>query len=331
MTVLRKDLRRFILTVSPALMLSTLCLACEVPVFRYALERWAAGQYQIEVASPATLSPTQQMLVRSLREQLHGFADVTVQQNVKAPKDPSSGAKGNQDSPDQPTITGYYPEDSEMVAGQQAFQLDLTETSIAGIAQSPKREELIRHLAAGQSAVWLLLKSGSQMLDEAALKTLQTQLAADAEELTLPSFDEPDLSPEQLSATKIRLRISFEVVVVDPEDPRERCLQQMLLRSEPDLSEAQQPVAFPVFGRGRVLYALVGPGITPENIRTANEFITGPCSCQVKERNPGFDLLLHSQWDKLVGDVLISDPIPETSQAPVLLKIQPGRRKDRRD
>ncbi len=327
MTAHLKAPLRFILAASPALLLSTFCLACQVPVFRYALERWTAGQYRIDVVSPANLSPAQQLLVHSLRKQLNGLAEVTVRENTKAPQDPSPGANDRPIPPDQPTIIGYYPPDSEISGGQPAFHAELTEQSVAAIAQSPKREELIRHLAEGQSAVWLLLKSGEQKADEAALKTLTAQLAIDAEELTLPGFEELEISPEQLQATKIRLKISFKAVVVEPQDPQEFCLRQMLLRSESDLSDARQPIAFPVFGRGRVLYGLVGRGITAENIRTANEFITGPCSCQVKERNPGFDLLLQSQWEQLVGDVLISDPIPETPRAPVLLKIQPGSKK----
>ena len=47
--------------------------------------------------------------------------------------------------------------------------------------------------------------------------------------------------------------------------------------------------------RGVVLHALVGRGITPENIEDAHTFITGACSCVVKEQNPGFDLLLEPQ------------------------------------
>ncbi|TWW12353.1 hypothetical protein E3A20_01920, partial [Planctomyces bekefii] len=36
-------------------------------------------------------------------------------------------------------------------------------------------------------------------------------------------------------------------------------------------------------GRGRVLYALVGDGIAEGTIAAACDFLTGPCSCQVKE------------------------------------------------
>ena len=31
------------------------------------------------------------------------------------------------------------------------------------------------------------------------------------------------------------------------------------------------------------------------------EFLTGPCSCEVKEMNPGYDLLLAANWNSLAG------------------------------
>jgi hypothetical protein len=53
---------------------------------------------------------------------------------------------------------------------------------------------------------------------------------------------------------------------------------------------------FPVFGRGRVLYALVGGGIEPANIEKAARFLIEGCSCIVKRDNPGTGLLLDTDW-----------------------------------
>ena len=57
------------------------------------------------------------------------------------------------------------------------------------------------------------------------------------------------------------------------DDPAEALLVWMLLGSESDLAGQNEPIAFPVFGRGRVLYALVGDGITADNVRTAGAFL----------------------------------------------------------
>jgi hypothetical protein len=69
-------------------------------------------------------------------------------------------------------------------------------------------------------------------------------------------------------------------------------------------------MVFPVFGRGRALLPLIGPGITSENIADAAGFLTGPCSCQVKELNPGFDLVLANRFDEVIGSSLLTDMLP---------------------
>jgi hypothetical protein len=74
-------------------------------------------------------------------------------------------------------------------------------------------------------------------------------------------------------------------------------------------------MVFPVFGRGRALFPLVGAGITPKNIRDAAEFLAGPCSCEVKEQNPGFDLLLKADWRDLLGQATDS-ALPSQTENP---------------
>jgi hypothetical protein len=77
-------------------------------------------------------------------------------------------------------------------------------------------------------------------------------------------------------------------------------LAGMLVRCESDLADRSEALAFPVFGRGRALWPLVGRGINAKNVQEASEFLVGACSCQVKEQNPGFDLLLSADWDSLL-------------------------------
>jgi hypothetical protein len=76
-------------------------------------------------------------------------------------------------------------------------------------------------------------------------------------------------------------------------------LLNILLTSEPDLDEYKdQPVVFPVFARGRALYALIGEGINTENIRETISFLVGPCGCEIKMMNPGVDILMAAKWDE---------------------------------
>ena len=73
----------------------------------------------------------------------------------------------------------------------------------------------------------------------------------------------------------------------------------MLTESEADLIEYKSsPLAFPVFGRGRLLYTLVDEGINERNVRAMCEFIISACSCEIKIQNPGVDLLIAADWEK---------------------------------
>ena len=177
--------------------------------------------------------------------------------------------------------------------------------------------------------MWIFVPCGREADDKAARERLETQLKADQEWMELPSAEELEVKPEVLDQVKVPLKIDFSVVTLKREDPAEQFLLQSLLNSEDDLVDFDQPLAFPVFGRGRVLYALVGKGIVSDTVRSASAFMAGPCSCQVKNQNPGFDLLLSSDWKKTLGDVLISEPVESVDRdanAPTLLTIPPGRK-----
>lgn len=75
-------------------------------------------------------------------------------------------------------------------------------------------------------------------------------------------------------------------------------------------------MAFPIFGRGRVLCALVGEGISEMNVEEVCGFVSGACSCVVKYQNPGVDMLMDVRWDAaLMGE---ESAIPEVKQPPLM-------------
>jgi hypothetical protein len=94
-------------------------------------------------------------------------------------------------------------------------------------------------------------------------------------------------------------RLEFGLVKVARADAAEKWLVDMLLSLESDLSTpefAAQPMIFAVFGRGRALPPFVGKGITRDNLLECVYFLTGACSCTVKDQNPGMDLLFATDW-----------------------------------
>ena len=117
-------------------------------------------------------------------------------------------------------------------------------------------------------------------------------------------------------------------------DPREDVLRGMLLKVVPGLLEKRErPLAFPLFGRGRILAPLAGDEIRHESITAIARYLCGPCACQVKAQNPGVDMLLDVDWEaKLAGVSAIaprtlpplSGTAAITGQAPVAPSLAPS-------
>jgi hypothetical protein len=170
-------------------------------------------------------------------------------------------------------------------------------TAFEPLLNSPVRRELARRLLKGDSAVWLLIETGDPAKDTAAQHLLQARLEHLEKTLKLPKIEPEDAANLAAAPDGAGLKIAFSLLRVSRLDPAEALLVRMLLSSEEDLGDGQEPVAFPVFGRGHVLYALVGKGINPEIIDEACSYLIGPCSCVVKEENPGFDLLMSVNWE----------------------------------
>ncbi len=82
-----------------------------------------------------------------------------------------------------------------------------------------------------------------------------------------------------------------------------------LVHCEPDIPTRQEPLVYPVFGRGRSLLPMIGAGIIADNIQEYAEFLVGACSCEIKEQNPGFDLsVAAANWDVLLKSKATSQP-----------------------
>ncbi|NQT21670.1 MAG: hypothetical protein HQ592_18335 [Planctomycetes bacterium] len=283
--------------------------ACTVPVFRYALERWAPDAYEVLVYHAAPLSEGDRAVLEWLKQR---SSDDKFPANVEV-RAVDISAKPDAERPAElPAIVVRYPPKGGKA--EAIWSGRLTREAARAVVSSPARRQAALSLLEGESAVWVLLESGDREKDDAAAKVLSTQLQEVAKLLSPPRITDDDMTAYGIDRTqsKIPLKVSFSMVRVSRDDPGEAIFVQMLVRSEPDLHEyAAQPMAFPVFGRGRALYALVGRGINEANIAEACAFITDPCSCQVKVANPGFDLLMAADWDgAITGEVLADEALP---------------------
>ena len=285
--------------------------ACDVPVFRYALERWHANIYEIAVFHDGPLKNEELSAVSWLVE--HSYEDnssanflVTVVDVSTGMDDPMRVLWESLDSPELPLLVVRQPE-SGMYRGS-VWSGQLSMDAARKIADSPARQEIAKRLMDGEAAVFVLIAGGNPSHDNEAAKFVREQLSMAENELTLsPQFlERTDL--EELGASPTP---DFSLIRLFRDDPAEEVFVDMLMYSEPGLFEYQEdPIVFPVFGRGRALYALAGRGITRDNIYAACEVTIGPCSCTVKDGNPGVDMLIVADWNTSIGKSWIDEDIP---------------------
>jgi hypothetical protein len=270
--------------------------ACSVPVFRYALEHWPADPFQLLVVHQGPLTPEQQQLLRAADNTTPERPNLLVR-HVDLQDNPPSDLLQSlklQPPPQTPWLIARFPSSSGL--HPDVFSAPLDSAAMQTLVTSPARRQIVQRLAEGESAVWVLLESGDPQADAAAEALLQDRLDYLAAVMTLPKLDESDIANGLVSVPESELRLSFSLLRVSRSDPAERVLINMLVHSEQGLDEVTEPMVFPVFGQGRALYALVGEGIRKETIESAAAFLIGKCSCQVKEQNPGVDLLLSADW-----------------------------------
>jgi hypothetical protein len=288
------------------LLMSGVAMGCSVPVFRYALEHWAGDSYQAVVLHRGPLPDAGQALVKKLRDGPED-ADAARANLAVQTADLNSDADAARvdlwkqaGAPDVPWLVISPPRSQQ--PGGPVFSAPLSVETVGTVLDSPARREIIRRLGEGESAVWVLLESGDPSQDDAAMRLLEARLAYLCGVLELPKLDEQDIRNGLVSVPDDGLKLAFSTLRIARGDPAERAFVPMLLGTEAGLARLREPVVFPVFGQARVLYALVGKGIRHETIDRAASFLIGSCSCQVKEQNPGADLLVTADWKKLIKD-----------------------------
>ncbi len=276
--------------------------SCSIPVFRYALERWPADPYQIHVFHDGTLTGEQRLILDWLEDssESSGLAPRYFLEETDVTGDLDDGVASlwaAQHAEAMPWMVVRSPHQAGNAGG--VWSGAFTKENAQRIIDSPARKEIAARLLDGYSAVWVFVDSGNQAKDDAAFEHLGNFLETMPTELELPV---PAGEPIGDGVDGPVIRLEFTTLRIAKNDPEEMFLRNVLLASEPDLASdyADQPMVFPIFGQGRVLYALVGEGITEDNVREACAFIIGPCSCQVKELNPGTDLLMAVDWDSSI-------------------------------
>ena len=307
---------------------SHLCNACQVPVFRYALERWRTDPYLVFVVAEGELVGEGKAAYTQLRELEEDFKSPAnlYAEAINLGEEPvdSPFRKHVADLKVQlPAILAWYPE--ERLDGPPIWQVPATPAHTQYLVESPVRREAIRRILSGDSAVWVMLESGNKTADDAAFNNMSKYLKVAAKDLKLPTgVLDAKQAQEALSRgqffeesnvlqSEIPLKLEFSQMRFSRDDPKEKAFMEMLLNMEDDLQElSDEPMFFPVFGRGRALEPLIGDGINDDNVWDYCAYITGACSCEVKKQNPGIDLLTAMDWDAVIegSEVIVEKILP---------------------
>lgn len=283
--------------------------ACNVPVFRYALERWQPDPYELFIFHDGPLAAEAKKLVAVLQEYVDrpdgcpANVGLTLV-DVKKTLDKKLAAL----MPDWakvvlPWVVLRYPDAAQIKSTLYEGPLDVA--AVQKLLDSPLRRVLADKLLRGETAVWILVESGDKAKDDEKAEYVRSLLTKFEKTLKLPELTD---TPKDRLRIDAPLKIEFSLLRLARNDAAESFLVRMLLGMEDDLAQRTEPIVFPVFGRGMALWAIVGKGITEANIRSAAQFLVGPCSCEIKAQNPGVDLLLTANWEERLTGRLTSAP-----------------------
>lgn len=304
--------------------------ACNIPVFRYALERWEPDRYELLAFHRDELNQADTVLIKQIQSRSETGSgksnySVTV---IDLDDDPEPWVEQVWSSQVDATLPWCV---VRCPVGQGSWryvwQGSLTDFNERSFDKSPSRNEITKRLLAGEASVWVVVPGDDDSQTATVLKTLNVALSELESRLELPAGI--GLPGSELYSD-VPLTLDFSVLKIDPKDELEQQFIAHLTAFAPDSNGPRPTLIAPVFGRGRALAVLTGEELDGAAIGELGEFLCGACSCQVKRMNPGFDLLTATDWaGKLFGENASAVPIDplatiDVADLPTLVMIPPG-------
>jgi hypothetical protein len=270
--------------------------ACSIPVFRYALDRWPADRFHLDV------SPTDAK-DEGVAKFLRNFTDNT----------PLNVTIARSEDGEQSRLSFPRTEPGAFLP----WKGTLDAATLRRITDSPSRAEIVRRTLAGESAVWVLVESGRKDEDDRAAAALEKRLRYLETASQLPPIDPSD--PTSRLGPGPALGVKFSVIRIPHDDPAEQVFVKMLAGPNDDGTLSKGTWLAVVFGRGRALGAWPAEGFGDEQVDEICLFLLGACSCEVKRMNPGWDLLVNADWDeqlRAVEEARFAEPVPDGEAPP---------------
>ena len=272
------------------LLLPNILSACDVPVFRFALERWVNDPYILLIKHPAELNDNQLEKLTTLRNKYE-----------------LNKAKCNlvlkiEESTENDFVMELrYPEVTGII--RPAWVGDFNLENFDRIIDSPTRKDIHKKIINGTAIVWIVLKSGNNEQDKSFVKKLQEMLpqiqsqfsisknVKQAKELDQIDGSLPQKELDNILYSTIPLDISFEIIELDKDNMNEQVFVQTLINQSISMIDINEPVAIPIFGRARCLDGIKSSELDLNKLHSTCSYLCSACSCTVKAENPGVDLL----------------------------------------
>ena len=280
--------------------------ACDTPVYRYAMYRWNPAPYEVYYFHDQPVTDTDRSLhdlIETMSANPEAAAnislipiDVARDPDLKTvPPDVRRFWKSGDPKP-LPSYLIWAPPSRDRRQDEGIIISGALDTAmLQALTHSPARTSIAQQLETGKAGVLVLLEGKDAAETKRAREVVQ-QLASGIASGKLPLATAlPGETPEEGKAKSAKPQVGLHVIQRD--DAAEQWLIRTLFAVEDGLPEIDKPMVFPIFGRGRVLPPYIGAGITQELLVECLDFITGPCSCTVKEQNRGMDLLIAYNWD----------------------------------
>ncbi len=300
-------------------LLGTCCVlssahACSTPVYRYAMYRWIPDPYAIfffHYGTPDEEDVKVHEMIRTLAEDEtrpvnFGLYDVDLNEDPELEKVP-------------PLVREKWTERSEkemstyMIINPFGLEVHfggLDEEAVTAMVDSPMRQKLAKTLEKGVVTVLIMIECDDAKANAKAEEEIGKLIKAVAEgELELyvpptemygqmPEEEEEDEEGAEKKEDEDKAQFEIALLKISRTDPKEQWLIRLLLGIENDLDEFKnEPMVFPVFGRGRALKPFIGKGIHLDNLVQCVYGVTDACSCTVQWQNPGMYLLTQYDWE----------------------------------
>jgi hypothetical protein len=312
---------------------SGLAVACNIPVFRYALERWKPDELKLFVFRDQELEESQKKVVADVRPKARsesGEWNFTIEEviatgEMNIPQRRAWQAIRLESEPALPHLSLCSRVGPEQ--WMTAWHSPLVSSRLDWLEPNPSTTELVKRLTSGHSIVWLIVPGKNDPKNEAVRSGLPKVLKSLESTIKIP---EGIGLPGSELFSEIPLLIRFSTLELDPMSDHDSRWIKFFRQIRPEQDDA--PLLIPVFGKCRALEVIPSEEFQPELIDDLTMYLCGACSCQVKERNPGFDLLVNARWNELIFGEDSEVPPEVTTLArepstPRRLSIPPGRKK----